>query len=64
MKRHKWENHSVTEVNGAGVQTERWQQCVVCGDTRTEFESPYREFCPGAVAMPMPLNGFGEPYTP
>lgn len=50
MRRHKWEGHSVTEINGAGVHVERWEECIACGDMRNEFESPSREFCPGAVA--------------
>jgi hypothetical protein len=62
MKRHKWDNHSVTEVNGAGVQVEHWQECSICGDQRTQWESPFRKECPGRVAMPMPVNGLGEPY--
>lgn len=64
MRRHKWENHSVTEINGAGVQTEVWQECKVCGDMRNQWEGPYRKHCPDQISMPMPKNGFGEPYNP
>lgn len=30
---HELETHCVTEVNGAGVQREYWQQCSKCGET-------------------------------
>jgi hypothetical protein len=42
-ERHKWNLHSVTEVNGAGVQSEVWRECTKCGATDDGFQ--YVEPC-------------------
>lgn len=54
--KHKWETHSVTEINGAGVQTEYWEQCAVCGDMQTQWDAPNSESCPGKPLSPSHLN--------
>ncbi len=35
---HVFETHSVTDVNGAGVHTEYWQECVNCHETFGEHD--------------------------
>lgn len=35
--RHIWSGHSVTEICGAGVIRESWEECERCGKTRGEF---------------------------
>ena len=37
---HEWEEHCVTEVNGAGVQREYWQECIHCHETVSDEGIP------------------------
>lgn len=49
MNQHNLETHSVTEVNGAGVHTEYWQECTRCHETFGEYDSIPEE-CPVEVS--------------
>lgn len=50
--RHEYEEHCVTEMNGAGVHREYWLQCAKCGaivdenDHRADCEGCNRSDCP------------------
>jgi hypothetical protein len=48
---HVWQSHSVTEVNGAGVQREEWETCINCGQIQDQWSAPETDICLGKDGM-------------